>query len=136
MKYIVKNCPAYNPYLLECVCEDMPSILCWNNTKHCPIRKLIELYDHNKEINAVFDIAEIEDNNSSKNDVNEQDDNWEEDYNKNYPYEVRLIDVTLDTVIDTWRCSEKQNAIRIVNALKEKHKNDKNIQVTIELYGE
>ena len=61
MKYIVKDCPAYDPFLLECRCETTPSILCWQNkAKDCPIRNLIELYDFNEKVREVFNIVEME----------------------------------------------------------------------------
>lgn len=62
-------------------------------------------------------------------------DNWEEDYNANYPYEVRLIDTTEETIIDTWRYSFKQNATEMVKTLKKKYENDNNLQVELEIIG-
>lgn len=62
-------------------------------------------------------------------------DNWEEDYNANYPYEVRLIDTTEKTIIDTWRYSYKQNATEMVKTLKKKYENDNNLQVALEIIG-
>lgn len=60
---------------------------------------------------------------------------WEKDYDENYPYEVRLIDIKQETIIDTWRYSFKQNAIKMLNTLKKKHKNNKNLQVKLEVIG-
>ena len=61
-RYNVKNCPSYDRYLLECKCEDMPSITCFGVTsKDCPIKKMIEYFkDKNSKILEIFEVAEIE----------------------------------------------------------------------------
>ena len=60
---------------------------------------------------------------------------WEKDYDENYPYEVRLIDIKQETIIDTWRYSYKQNATEMVKTLKKKYENDNNLQVELEIIG-
>lgn len=58
---------------------------------------------------------------------------WEKDYDENYPYEVRLIDIKEETVIDTWRYSNKQNANTMVETLLKKYKQNQNLQVKLEV---
>lgn len=60
---------------------------------------------------------------------------WEKDFDENYPYEVRLIDVKEETIIDTWRYSNKQNANTMVETLKKKYKQNQNLQVKLEVIG-
>ena len=61
-RYNVKNCPCYDTDLLECKCEDMPSITCFGVTsKSCPIKKMIDYFkDKNSKILEIFEVVEVE----------------------------------------------------------------------------
>lgn len=61
-RYNVKNCPAYEYGFIECNCNNMPSVNCYQVTaKHCPIKKMIEYFkDKNPKILEIFEVVEIE----------------------------------------------------------------------------